>query len=534
MFSKNRFTNYIIFVLILLSVFTRFVKLDWGNGYFFHPDENNMATSLSQLKPHDLNPRFFAYGQFPLYLGYFTLSAMALPNNFPNSIFMLRFWSAVFSLLSLLFFFLIARKLFSHRIAVFALLLSVFSPGLIQISHFGTTESLLVFAFISAIYFSLKIIDHPAKLSNYLLASIVIGISLSSKISALIFFLPLIFAVLMSIPKSTRKISIIINTLFLFIFSFALLLIFSPYNILAKTEFLSTLNYETGVAMGKIRVFYTNQFRYSIPYLFQMLKVFPYISGIPQFLLSAVGVVYFYKYFLKSNQTLQKYWMLILVPSLIYFLYFGQLFVKWTRFVSPVFLIIPLFAAFTLSTIKRSPLQLIILIICCLPGIYFLNLYLNPDIRILGSGWFEQNIPPRSKVLSEAGNVIDFPLSRQNYNIVNFDFYGLDNDLKSPLNLVNQISQSDYIIVPSRRVFKNQSTSDFPYSKNYYTNLFNGNLGFTEIKQFTPHTDLLLDPENAEETWSVFDRPTIRIYKKIQKLTWDQYRLQIIPAIPAN
>jgi hypothetical protein len=55
-------------VIVAISLFTRFYGLNWGSGLYFHPDENNMATALSQLSPSNFNP-LFAYGQFPLYLG---------------------------------------------------------------------------------------------------------------------------------------------------------------------------------------------------------------------------------------------------------------------------------------------------------------------------------------------------------------------------------------------------------------------------------------------------------------------------------
>ncbi len=65
MLSNRRF----IFVLVVgLIIFTRFFKLNWGDNFFFNPDENNMATSVMKMNPKDLDPHFYAYGQFPLYL----------------------------------------------------------------------------------------------------------------------------------------------------------------------------------------------------------------------------------------------------------------------------------------------------------------------------------------------------------------------------------------------------------------------------------------------------------------------------------
>jgi len=91
--SSKKFLSILFTVFLIFScLFTRFYKLDWGNGFFFHPDENNMATSLSQLNSKNLNPHFFAYGQFPLYLGFYSLKILSLANNFTNSILILRFF----------------------------------------------------------------------------------------------------------------------------------------------------------------------------------------------------------------------------------------------------------------------------------------------------------------------------------------------------------------------------------------------------------------------------------------------------------
>jgi hypothetical protein len=67
MFSKK-----IVFLLIL-AIFTRMIGLNWGDGNFYNPDENNMATSLSGLSFQNLDPHFYAYGQLPVYLGFVIL-----------------------------------------------------------------------------------------------------------------------------------------------------------------------------------------------------------------------------------------------------------------------------------------------------------------------------------------------------------------------------------------------------------------------------------------------------------------------------
>jgi 4-amino-4-deoxy-L-arabinose transferase-like glycosyltransferase len=300
-------------LLFILAVFTRFFGINWDQGYFSHPDENNMATALSQLSSQNLNPHFFAYGQFPLYLGYFSLKLINIPNTFSNSIYVLRFYSAIFSLFFLYFAYLLSIKLFSkssqkvagcifvdiergntftgnknisksfcNKTLIFLLFL-IFSPGLIQIAHFGTTESLLSFIFIANLYFLIKIYENP-KFKYFVITAILSGIGLGSKITAIFFIWPII---LMGVYKKQ-----FLSTSF-FILAFSLIfLITSPYNIIDINDFLSSMRYETDVATGNIDVFYTRQFVNTTSYIFQFTHIFPYVVGLPVFFFSFFNFFY--------------------------------------------------------------------------------------------------------------------------------------------------------------------------------------------------------------------------------------------------
>lgn len=473
--------RYKVVWLILFALLTRFVGLNWGQGNFFHPDENNMATALTKLDTNNLNPDFFAYGQFPLYLGFFTLKTLGVDNNFPNSILILRIYSATFSILSLYFFYKIYPNL------IFILLL-IFSPGLMQLAHFGTTESLLVLAFAINLYLAKLIIKKPV-FKLFFLASLCTGIAISTKISGAIFVLPIVFSAVISRSWYLMPYGIL---------SLVLSLLLSPYNLVALSDFLSALKYETSVATGTLPVFYTAQFRDTIPYVFQLKNIFPYVSGLPVFLFALLSI-----FFLKIKN--KKYLFVIFSSCFIYFLYFGQLYVKWTRFMSPLFFIFPLLATLFLV---RFPKWITLAI---LPGALFFLQYFFIDTRVKASKYLIATIPQDSSVLSESGNVANIPVLPNNLKVNNYDFYEYN-----PISLAKALVESDYLIVPSRRVFKN-------YNYNYYKNLFNENLGFKEIKTISPLSDFLLNPENAEETWSVFDRPTIRVYQKTNNLTISQY-----------
>jgi hypothetical protein len=272
--------------------------------------------------------------------------------------------------------------------------------------------------------------------------------------------------------------------------------------------------YETGVAIGTTQVFYTRQFLHTIPYLFQLKNIFPYTAGIFMFIFSFIGFFFFIldtKYLIQNTK---EKLLIIFLPCLIYFLYNGQLFIKWTRFMSPLFFIAPLFTVFFLSKIKSKIIYSILFLLSVLPGIYFCRRYFLTDNRPIASIWLINKIPSTSLILSESGNVVNLPVYNSNLQVNNFDFYNLDSSPNLSSQLNTQIFTSDYIIVPSRRIFKNQNNSTFPLSQKYYQSLFSHQLGFTQIKQFDYNLSLFLNDENAEETWSVFDNPTIRIYKK--------------------
>ena len=78
--------------------------------------------------------------------------------------------------------------------------------------------------------------------------------------------------------------------------------------------------------------------------------------------------------------------------------------------------------------------------------------------------------------------------------------------------LKEHIKKADYIFVPSRRIFINHSKEKYPLLNKYYEDLFSGKLGFKKIAEFSSG----LNDEQAEETWTVFDHPVIRIYKRVK------------------
>lgn len=510
----SKFKKFSPLFLITLTVLSRFVGISWGDGFFFHPDENNMARSISDMKP-DLNPHFFAYGQFPLYLSYFLINYLKLPQTFSVAVFSLRFFSAIFSCLTILVFHQLSLIFFKPKQAYLFILLLILSPGLIQISKFGTTESLLVLVFGTLIYLSLRFYQSK-KLIYLFAASITLGIGIATKISSLIFITPVLLSLFFSQLKFKKT---VLYLLFFLIFTLILTIIFSPYNLINWSDFKSASIYETGVALGTIKVFYTRQFENAPAYLFHFTKIFPYVSGLP------VYILFFLTLLSKTPKQFKSKkieFLIVFLSVLVYFTYFGSIYVKWTRFVSPIFFIFPFMTTFFLINIKNQFFKKALIFLSILPGFLFLSIYLQKDIRIQASDWINQNIESTATIFSEAGNVVNIPLN-STINTINFDFYNLDSSPDLQQQLPNHILNSDYILVPSRRMFKNQANSNFPSSYKYYQALANGSLGFSQIKLFSVFP-YFFSHENAEETFTVFDHPVIRLYQKTTSHNLNYYQ----------
>jgi len=584
-------------LFVIISVlFTRFVGYDWGLPYPMHPDERNIADAIVALRcaiPHSLNeltlstclhPTFFAYGQFSLYLGYFLTQIFHLFTNrigqplaFNEVVITLRFISGVASVITVLvtvriFAMFQSASIVKHsKRTRFITFLSyfpfIFSPILIQFAHFGTTESMLILFFVLIFHESLKLYDVRGITKDSLFyMGLWSGLAIATKVSAVTYLALPIFVILYTVwisrGRMTRKISILVKASAAFaIFTGCTAFLFSPYNFLDYTGFLSSMQYESDVALGAISVFYTRQFEGTVPFLFQAIHIFPYTLGFPVLCLSTIG---FFVLPLKGRYLLLRIALLVaLIPGSI-------IYAKWTRFIAPVYpmmilmaiLTIPILISFAERLVKMASrsvklkkyvffiLYALIVVVLIVPGIAFLSVYISPDVRFTASNWIYRNSSSTSIIFSESANVIDLPVAAPgatppptNYRYHSIFLYDLEDSPDEMAKFEETLQRADYIIIPSRRVFMNHTCVNiqspkskvqdenarcktlrqkYPTLNTFYKDLFSGNLGFEKVAEFTsyPHITLFgqtlitLPDEEAEETFTVFDHPVIRVYKR--------------------
>jgi hypothetical protein len=160
--------------------------------------------------------------------------------------------------------------------------------------------------------------------------------------------------------------------------------------------------------------------------------------------------------------------------------------------------------------------------------ISFLSIYTKPPTRVSATNWILQNIP-KGKTLAIEHWDDALPLTGQdNFVITTLELYNPDSTEKWR-KITEQLQKTDYIILASNRLYVPlQKLTDcktlppfycYPQTALYYKKLFNGELGFKKIAEFTvyptiPFTSLAIIDQGADESFTVYDHPKIIIFKK--------------------
>jgi len=560
---QNFFSRHAtIFSLLLLTLFGalfRFYNLNWGAPFYFHPDERNVASAISQLQfPSQMNPHFFAYGSLPLYFVYFSdltfnfLTSCHFTLNscsvlFEQALVSLRILAAFLNVVLIPIMYIIGKKLKNRQTGIILAFLATTSIGLIQYSHFGTYES--VITFFSALFFlaCLYLLEKVTKW-NIFITALIGGILVSCKVTnVVLLFIPLgiLFANLFKGWRHLRLKHRFLNLLYTFsaLLTYLLIALYvfiltNPYTFWDFNSFLNSMHYESSVAFGTEPVFYTGEFFNTFPILYQIQHVFPFLITpfLLLFLVPALGYV-FVRLIIKPHRSklflLIVFLLLTLIPQAI-------LFVKWTRYMVPVtpflYCCIALFITEGVKYLKKQfphhYCRLLIRIglilggsISCIYALAFLiTVYVEPDTRVAAAQFANKQIPANAPILSEVYDmgIVTFNPSFQN-NIKLFNFYDLDNTSPetNQFTLRQSLQASDYIVLPSQRILKVslQNAKKFPMENMFYKRLLSGKNGFRKIYETPCDIWCLItysgNPVNSyEETASVFDRPTIYIFKK--------------------
>lgn len=510
--------SYKVFLILIIFVgfLLRCYNLNWDEGHFLHPDERlyvnasniRLPSSFEELfsEQSPLNPNMFYYGSFPLYL-YKVVQFVFREYDF---LIIGRAISVLLSTLTIFVIYKLGKEIKSPKLGVISAFVFAFSPGSIQHAHFLTTESMLVFLLSLSLYLSLQA-SKTHNLKYLFLACVACSLAYSTKITGLTFFLfPLIstFSIIKECKKNKRI--VFIKIALIFILSALLGNLISIYQIIDFEQFKQEQEYMQSVTYGKYKPPFVIIYEGTIPYLYQLFNILPFTFGFISLPLAFLGA---YKIFKKKKITYNLFFLFAF--PLLYFLWSGAWFAKFSRYYLLLFPFLVLYTAFSLEKIKNKLLFLILLLIG-INGALFIKIYLTTNTRVEASNWIYQHVPNNSVISGEHwDDQLPFPSYTQTkqFKLMSLQVYDAETPSKID-QLALTLSESDYVILSSRRVYASilKNSNLYPKTANMYKKLFSGELGFTLENNFSNYPFIFSD-DAADETFQSYDHPPVIILK---------------------
>src|SRR5579875_1567067 len=613
--------------LALLGFALRLYGLNWDQGNSFQPDERQILfhvttlawpVSLAQLfnpAQSPLNPHFFAYGSFPLYL-----------------------------------------------LALLAAALVAFTPFQLQLAHFYAVDTLLLFFVMLTIVACVALVTAERPLLWSFIAGTGYGLALATKFSAAPLAVPLLIAIMLRWRRERDILSALNELLSAALICMVAFVVTQPYAILDWQEYITQIVQQGALARGVLDVPYTRQFAGTIPVVYELRNMVVWGMGVTLGLAACVALLWFLWRFWR--RAIPASWLVIFSWILVYGAITCSFYVKYMRYMLPLYPLLTLLAAAGLvafvgnggkfvrdrgkkvetgktgvgeagtgktgvrktgvgktgvgeagtekrgvgktgvgktgvgktgmgktgvgktgaspvSTLREGGLRdveaglaralpgwregglrdtgagfapvfsrasgvrshirsiailsysLIALVLggTIFQGLALLNVYSVPNTRVVASQWIYSHLPPESVLTYEqwddplpvpVGNHYPQEYVQATYigpggqPTTGLDLYDDDTPAKARM-LANLLPTIDAITMASDRLDKSipRLPARYPLTIHYYHLLFSGQLGFHLAAQFENRPNLFgitLDDSSADESYSVFDHPTVRIF----------------------
>ena len=554
------------------QLLVRLYGLDAAQGNNFHPDERQILFHVVQLSwpgnwaqffnaaTSPLNPHFFAYGSFPLYLlaavGNILSHISAPLANFANLTLTGRVLNAIFDCGTILLVGWLGLLLTNDRtpgrryawsVALLAAALVAFTPFQLQLSHFYTVDTMLLFFVTLTVLACVVLVDTDKPVRWSLVAGLGYGLALATKFSAAPLAVSLFVALVMRWYRRGLS-SIFVPLLLSFCVTLVIFLIAMPYALLDMPEFIQQVAQQGDLARGALDLPYVRQFAGTTPYVYEAQNMLFWGMGLMLGLAALAGFLWLCWRVWKRDA---GPWLVVLSWVVVYGVITGGFYVKYMRYMLPIYPFLTLMAAsiliallkFSRERVKDArtksyiaiilPYAAIVVVLAgtMFQGLALLNVYSQPNTRIQASRWIFSHLKPGSVLtyeqwddsLPEAVDNHDPSIYQEvSYPDANgqpqqgLDLYGDDTTAKA-LQLARILPTIDAITMATDRLDKSipRLPCRYPLTIHYYQLLFSGQLGFHLAAQFENHPNLfgiVLDDSNADESYSVFDHPTARIF----------------------
>ena len=631
----ERFWKLALIAILLLALSLRTRGLNWDEGTHLHPDERFLTmvenaiqlpsslgeyfdTTRSPLNPYNTNFSSFVYGTAPIFLVRVIGEVVGM-TTYETMVLLGRALSALADVFVVAMTFAMGRRLYGTRVGLLAALLYTFAVLPIKQSHFFTVDTFTNVPLVLAFWFTLDIMEGRRAWRAFVLAGLIFGLMLASRINLAPFLGILVLAAFLQLLKSAAQIEHIqirraseadgaeaprMPTMR--IFRLGPLLIEVEFKPSARLEADSTADGQEvsesasslwriarpiliGLVLAGVAALLT--FRVAQPYAFDGLLTlnpqfvddmgrvqrlvsgeddfppshqwtnrtpywFPWYNMVVWGMGPALGIAAWLGVALAAYQTLRhgrREHLLMLFWVLGMFLYHGQQFVLTMRYYLPLYPFLAIFGAFFLfevwdpakrfvddpgdNRLARGATAGAVLLFAIVIGTTIFwalastSIYTRTNTRVAASRWIYENIPDTAVIGNEHwDDTLPLRVDGKDYfrdhDGVMLELYGEDTPEKRE-KMIQWMEEVDYIILSSNRLYGSipRLPMRFPLTTKYYAWLFNGQLGFEPVKQFTSYPQLLgitIPDDNAEEAFTVYDHPKVIIFQKTSAYSPDK------------
>jgi len=559
-----------LLLIVVAGVFLRVYGLNWDQGLYLHPDERFIAivsSSRVDLPPANdlgslLDPRTsplnlrrddpatgtpfsFAYGTLPVYVQSAAAWAVNLFSatdyqSYPHIYKVGRVLNVLLDTLTIVLVFLLAQRLFRPSAGLIAAALYALAVLPIQLSHFFTVDIWLTFFVTATLYLAIRYVDRPTY-GRALLLALPVGCAFATKASVPSLILPLLVMAGWTIWRVNDKLLVTSSLLSAGALSLIVFTLFEPYAIVNSAPFIEDIRVQARIVRGEFDVPFTRQFVGLTPGLYELHNLFLYTVG-PGFVLAGIaGIVYGVRRGWQERDPatlIVLAWIIAYLPTLL------LIEARFLRYALPLVPVLAVLAGGLLTTRvhveRRAYLRAAttaVLIVTAVWAIGFTSIYSREHPRIAASTWMTNNIPPGSAVAAETwDDALPLPLPGvplMGYTNVEFKIYDDAPPEEKAQYIAETLIASDYVVLSSDRVIESVDNLPWRYGvqNEYYRRLLDGQLGFQLVYQAELRPELFgfrYDDAAADESFTVYDHPRVRIFQKVEQLDAAQIRERLL------
>ncbi len=538
----SRRTWILLLFVLAAGAALRLRGLDWGLPWALHIDERLFVASKAIELERSLqagglpDPGITSYGILPLWLvvaarTLFLGAAKSWPashgDDFAATILLARAISAMAGVLAIAATWAWARR-FGPRVAIVAAALVAGFPALVQASHFGTVESLLVLGMAVGMHAAERLAEHPS-IGRAIAAGLAWGAALSVKSPAVFLALPLVHASPRRFPIVAASALVLVLALNPRMAAVPLAKLGGDAPEVAQAARASEDAPEHETFLGNFKRAYSPEFHdwtlayaNDAPVVTDFGKILPWGIGIAAEVCAAIGLVLA----IRRHTPSETRALLLFVPLFASLL---AVHAKTIRFYLPAFPALALFAArgAAWSSIAAG----VVVAATLLQGAAFSSIYTREDARIAAARWLDANVGPRETVVIEDPPGYGPPLGSptpelarppMRTEILWRNFYSV-HELRSEsdrrAHLDEMLGKADWLALSEgHRAEYTAAAALRPVEAKFYEDLDAGRLPFKKVQVFKSYPRLgpfEWKDDGAEVLMRVFDHPRIEIWRRV-------------------